>query len=72
MTEQLQKDKNLFDVIHTDLGYSTDMTYEILDAVRKWLPDSITDVERDPNKLWYNDFRNGYNKYRNDVIGNLE
>lgn len=66
------KTKKLFDVIHQDLGYSVDCSYEILDAVRKWLPDSITDEETNPDKLWYNDFRNGYNKYRNDVIGNLE
>jgi hypothetical protein len=41
------KPKKLFDVIR-NLGYSVDMCYEIVDAVRCWLPDehcNITDYD---------------------------
>ncbi len=34
------KSPTLWEIIRNDLGYSVDLTNEIIDAVKKWLPPS--------------------------------
>jgi hypothetical protein len=45
------KPKKLFDVIR-NLGYSVDMCYEILDAVKEWLPDEVEVDTEEYNAGW--------------------
>jgi hypothetical protein len=45
------KPQTLFDVIR-NLGYSVDMCYEILDAVKEWLPDEVEVDTEEYNAGW--------------------
>ena len=49
----------LFDIIHDELGYSTDMSYEIVDAVEKWISRYSCDFN--------NRYSEGYNTALKDL-----
>jgi len=57
----------LFDVIHDELGYSTDCSWEIVDAVKEWISQYICD-----ESSVFGEYTTGYDDAFRTLMENLE
>ena len=57
----------LFDVIHDELGYSTDMSYEIVDAVEEWISQYSCE-----ESLLFGEYITGYDDAFKTLMENLK